>query len=73
MRSGSLGIYSAHFSLKGCSPSAMKTAVGAHEEFRLDGKSTESVEVRRNRSEMPIFPPKPWSRNGRRAVVFVDK
>ncbi len=73
MGSGCLGIHSARFSLKGCIPNAMKTALGAHEEFRLDGGSTESVEARRNRSEMPVFPPKYWSRNGRRAVVFVAK
>jgi len=72
--SGFRGIHSARFSLKGCIPSAMKTALGAHEEFRLDGGSTESVETRRNhRSEMPLFPPKPWSRNVRQAVVFVAK
>jgi len=35
MGSGFLGIHSARFSLKGCIPSAMKTAFGAHERRRV--------------------------------------
>ena len=73
MGSGFLGIHSARFSLKGCIPSAMKTAFGAHEQFRLDGESTESVEALRDPSQMPVFPPKHWCRNVRRTVFFVAK
>ncbi len=73
MGSGFLGIHSACFSLEGCIPGTMKTAFGAHEQLGLDGESTESVEARCDRPEMPVFPPKHWSRNVRRAVVFVTK
>ncbi len=51
----------------------MKTEFGAPEELGLDGASTENVKARHDRSEMPVFPPKHWSRNVRQPVVFVAK
>jgi len=39
--------------------------LGAHEHLGLDGKSTVSVKARPDLFEMPLFPPKRWSRNVR--------
>jgi len=73
MGSGFLGIHLPCFILEGCNPGAMKTPFGAHQQFGLDGESTESVKARCDRPERPISPPEHWSKNMRRAVGFVAK
>jgi len=49
----------------------METVLGAHEHLGLDGKSTVSVKARPDLFEMPLFPPKRWSKNVRQTVGFV--